>query len=273
MDGKMFSSSRSATRASGTFTRETSGSRSLERGLHLLSVFRSGASILSNADLAARTKVPRPTVSRLTHSLVDAGFLEYDIENQGYRLTPVFLSLADAYHQNDSASELALPVMRAVGESERVNVGLALPNMLEMVYVASVRESRNGVFRRAVPGSRFPIELTSGGRAYLSTLDPAQRNSILDSLGARNEKCEWDGILQEIQDALRRIQADGYCTAHWQPGMTALGSPIAYSDGRAYSLTISFHTCENLESSIKRYGGILLKMKAEIKKIWRGCSE
>lgn len=270
MDPNAFTSSRNATRESGMFTRDTKGSRSLERGLRLLSAFRAGASILSNAELAARTQLPRPTVSRLTHSLVYTGFLEYDIGNQGYRLTPVFLSLADAYRQSDSAADQGLNVMRAVAESEQVNVGLALPNMLEMVYVASVRESRKGVFRRAVSGSRFPIELTSGGRAYLSALDPVQLNSTLNSLSMKNEKDQWNSILKEIQDAFLEIKSNGYCVAHWQPGMTALGSPILHPHGKIYAITISFHTCENLEYFIERYGKNLLKLGSDIQNIWSG---
>eukprot|EP01032_Pedospumella_encystans_P037671 gene37671-42668_t len=87
-------STRARTQATGTFVRSTPGSHSLERGLALLRAFRHGVDVLTNAELADRAQLPRPTVSRLTRSLVDAGFLAYDIEQRGYRLTAACLSLA-----------------------------------------------------------------------------------------------------------------------------------------------------------------------------------
>ena len=73
-------STRARTLATGTFVRSTKGSQSLERGLALLRAFRTGTLALSNAELAERCQLPRPTVSRLTRSLVDAGF---QLPNQG----------------------------------------------------------------------------------------------------------------------------------------------------------------------------------------------
>jgi hypothetical protein len=67
-------STRARTQATGTFVRSTPGSHSLERGLALLRAFRHGVDVLTNAELADRAQLPRPTVSRLTRSLVDAGF-------------------------------------------------------------------------------------------------------------------------------------------------------------------------------------------------------
>jgi len=109
-------SSRQRSRATGRFIRETPGSRSLERGLALLRAFRQGGPALTNADLAERVGLPRPTVSRLTRSLVDSGFLSFDFEQRAYRLTPVYLSLALVYRDDFPELDLALPAMRAVAE-------------------------------------------------------------------------------------------------------------------------------------------------------------
>ncbi|KAF1067457.1 helix-turn-helix domain-containing protein [Variovorax sp.] len=150
-------STRARTQATGTFVRSTPGSHSLERGLALLRAFRHGVDVLTNAELADRTQLPRPTVSRLTRSLVDAGFLAYDLEQRGYRLTAACLSLALSFRSSEATLARALPLMRALAEGRRVNVGLAVADQLEMVYLESVRLSRLGIFRRILPGSRLPI--------------------------------------------------------------------------------------------------------------------
>ncbi|GAA5233569.1 IclR family transcriptional regulator [Verticiella sediminum] len=260
-------SSRSATRESGTFIRDTSGSRALERGLQILLAFRPGIVLLGNADLADRTALPRPTVSRLTHSLVEHGFLDYDIAAQGYRLSPMFLSLAHAFRQTEEALESVFKLMQELATREGVNVGLALPNQLEMVYLESLRESRRGVFRRAASGSRFPMESTSGGRAYLAALSPTQRSAVLRQIEPKYGR-KWRDINRQIKDAVRHIGEHGYCVAHWQPGMTAVGTPLLRRDGRIYSLSISFHSTEHLAESIRRNGDLLLKLKNDIQGVW-----
>ena len=87
-------STRRATRDTGTFTRTTAGPRALNRGLALLRAFLPSASSLTNAQLAERTGLPRPTVSRLLRVLVDEGYLAHDSRSGSYRLAPVHLSLA-----------------------------------------------------------------------------------------------------------------------------------------------------------------------------------
>ena len=139
-------STRTLSRTTGRYVRATPGSQSLARGLALLRAFRPGIGVLTNADLASRTGLPRPTVSRLTHSLVDAGFLDYDHVQRGYRLTVVYLSLALSYRTSQIALDLALPLMRTLAEVRRLNVGLAVLDDAEMVYLDSVRLSRLGVF-------------------------------------------------------------------------------------------------------------------------------
>jgi Transcriptional regulator len=52
--------------------------RSLERGIELLRAFGPGAELLGNGDLAERTSLPKATVSRLTRTLVQEGYLEHD---------------------------------------------------------------------------------------------------------------------------------------------------------------------------------------------------
>ncbi|MFT0849202.1 IclR family transcriptional regulator [Achromobacter sp. F4_2707] len=260
-------SSRSKTRLNGAFTRTTAGSQSLERGMQILRAYRLGVELLTNAELADRTDLPRPTVSRLTRSLVEEGFLDYDLSSRSYRLSPIFLGFSYAFQHAENTDQAISSTMQSLARNERVNVGLALPNLLDMVYVESVRESRRGVFRHAPTGTRFPIELTSGGRAYLSALNPAPRDGILQKLAIRHGE-KWPPILSEIEAARKKIKKEGYCVAHWQPGMTAIGTPLKKRNGRIYSLIISFHTPDTLSATIRKHSRILLDLKEDIQKIW-----
>lgn len=256
-------SSRRRTQDTGRFTRDNAGSQTLERGLLLLRAFRAGTTFLSNAELAARTGLPRPTVSRLTHSLVDAGFLRYDLATRAYRLAPVVLSLADAFVQSTPVPRQALLAMQDLAEAERVNVGLAIGDQTEMVYVVSIRHSGDSVSRtrRVAPGTRVPMDSATIGLAWLAMQTPAVRDELLGRIAARagaRWAREGSGILRRIAQAQRQ----GYCAAPYQYGhLAAVGTAFTGVDGEVYGLNISYpqRTGHGREDSL-RYGGMLLAL-------------
>lgn len=264
----MASSTRAQSRSSGGFVRSTPGSHSLERGLQLLRAFRPGVQALANAELAARTGLPRPTVSRLTRSLVDAGFLAYDHAQRGYRLAPVCLTLALAYRGSDRALDAALPLMRSLAEGRRVNVGLATADGLEMVYLDSVRLSRLGLFRRIVPGSRIPIAATALGCAFLAGLPPAERRAWLARLKAE-QPTGWTAQRRAVDGALRAVREHGYCDARWQPGMTSVAVPLRAPQGGLYALNVSFPVLEaSPRAGVPEHGALLLQLARQVQAAW-----
>src|SRR5690606_6698364 len=92
--------------------------------------------------------------------------------------------------------------------------------------------------RHIVAGQRVPIELTSLGRAYLSTLTPEQRATLYEIFAQRNPR-RWSQLQIEIKRALKAIEADGYCSASWQPGVVALATPVRCRDLPVHVLNMS----------------------------------
>ncbi len=264
-------SSRRRTHDVGQFIRETPGSQSLERGLLLLRAFRLGTTVLTNAELAERVGLPRPTVSRLTRSLVDSGFLAFDMKKRAYRLTVVFLSLACVFRNDVPVLDLALPFMRKVADGESINVGLAIDDKLEIVYLESVRKSRRGVFRRIFPGSRIPMELTSLGRAYLSALAPAARQQVLRQIASKYSH-GWHKVETQVAQAIALIAKKGYCVAEWQPGMVAIAAPLKGPNRMHYAVNISFPISddEGADAQIRRYAPMLVQLTKDIASAWQG---
>lgn len=262
-------STRALSRASGSYVRTTRGSQSLERGMALLRAFRLGVTVLTNAELSTRTGLPRPTVSRLTRSLVDGGFLSYDHDQKGYRLAPVCLSLALSFRGANRALDLALPLMRGLAEGRKINVGLAVLDDTEMVYLDSVRLSRLGVFRRLVPGSRIPVAHTALGHAFLSAMPLLERTLVLDKL-AKEEGAKWPAVQREIQASMRSVKASGYCWAYWQAGSVAIATPIQEPSGRRYALNMSMPLVgASNEDSIENCGAMLRALAHSIEARWR----
>jgi len=212
--------------------------RSLERGIELLRAFRPGADLLGNGELAERTGLSRATVSRLAQTLVDSGMLEHDRRRRAYRLAPPVLSLAHAMRSGSPVLQVAGPLMRSEAEQRKINVGLAVADRDEMVYLESVRYSRRVSWRNVVAGQRVPMELTSLGRAWLSAAGDEARRRLMDLFRARRSS-GWRELSREIDAAIDSVRRNGYCWASWQPQVVALATPVIVADHPVYVLNMS----------------------------------
>lgn len=236
--------------------------RSLERGIELLRAFRPGSALLGNAELAERTGLSRSTVSRLTQTLVGTGMLELDAKARAYRLAPPVLSLGHAMHSGSAVLHAAAPIMRAVAEQHKVNVGLAAPDRDEMVYLESIRYNRRVALRSVVAGQRVPMELTSLGRAYLAIAPDVHRRALL-ALFKQRKRGQWQALADEIAGAIASVRQHGYCAAAWQPEVVALSAPLACSP-TPLVVNISVSTAEPIGHVVRDLAPKLLEMASRI---------
>ncbi|MBY4895870.1 IclR family transcriptional regulator [Cupriavidus sp. AU9028] len=222
--------------------------RSLERGIAVLRAFRAGSSMLGNSEIAERTGLSRSTVSRLTQSLIDSGMLEYVPQHRAYRLGVPVLSMAHAMRDGSAVLKVATPMMVDVAMRHRINVGLAVPDGDEMVYLESFRYNRRQSLRTVVSGQRIPIALTSLGRAYLSTLDPESFRMRMTALAARHGGRGWAALQGEIAAAVQAVRTTGYCVAAWQPQVVAIATPLRMAGYGIHVLNVSVSTQQDAAS-------------------------
>lgn len=234
--------------------------------MEILRAFKPGSDLLGNGELADRTGLSRATVTRLTQTLVGMGMLQQEPLRKGYRLAPAVLSLAHAMRSGARILQVAAPLMRALAEAKRINVGLAAPDRDEMVYLESIRYSRRVAFRNVVSGQRVPIELTSLGRAYLATASASKRKA-LDAVFSARRGTQWPMLLAEIEDSIRAVNGSGFCAASWQPEVVALATPIATAEG-VYSLNVSVSTADSMDSVVQVLAGPLLDLRRQIQAAW-----
>jgi DNA-binding IclR family transcriptional regulator len=236
--------------------------RSLERGIEILRAFRPGSDLLGNGDLAERTGLSRPTVSRLTQTLVGMGMLQQEPSRKGYRLAPAVLSLAHAQRAGSSTLQIAAPLMRALAQSQQINVGLAAPDRDEMVYLESIRYSRRAAFRTVVCGQRVPMELTSLGRAFLAVASEPRRQALFDVFRQRRAR-QWPALLRAMESAIANVHASGFCAASWQAEVVALATPLPTAEA-IYALNVSVSTVDSMQAVTDALAAPLLELKARI---------
>jgi len=237
--------------------------RSLTRGIEILRCFKPGMGLLGNSEIAERTGLPPSTISRLTQTLVLSGFLEHDPSRQAYRLAPTVLCLSHAFKTGSAEIKIAEPLMRKASEKLKLNVGLAVADRLEMVYLESIRYTKNIALRTVAAGQRVPIERTSLGRAWIAKLDRDSRTQILLELKKQKIK-NWTQIEQEIHEAIESMSKKGYCVANWLPEISAISTSVQLLNGGHASLNLSTPAESKLVDHSENYSTALFELKNKI---------
>jgi DNA-binding IclR family transcriptional regulator len=137
----------------------------LAHGLDVLAAFRNNPGPLSNAELAAHTGLSRPTVSRLTYTLAQLGYLKRGAK--GFVLGLGVLAAAYPVLSALKVRQLARPLMRDFAAYAGGTVSIAMPFGLDFIYVETLRTTD------AVPhvpdvGFTGALSTTAVGRALLS---------------------------------------------------------------------------------------------------------
>ena len=204
----------------------------LARGLEVLRAFRPNDGLLGNLEIAERTSLPRPTVTRLTYTLTKLGYLTY-LERLGrYKLAPAALSIGYAAMANFRIREVARPFMQAVAEEASASVALGGPDRLSMVYIGHCRSESQGISVRLDVGSRLPIATSAMGRAYLAALSEPDRDEMLELIRHR-AGADWPKTRAAIEEGIEQVARHGFAMSvgEWQHDVNGVGVPFVPDDG------------------------------------------
>jgi DNA-binding IclR family transcriptional regulator len=237
--------------------------RSLKRGIAILRAFRPGTELLGNSEIAERTGLPRASISRLTNTLTEAGWLEHDARERAYRLGAPVLTLGHAMRSGSAVLRTATPAMTALARRMHINVGLAVRDDEEMVYLESVRFNARGSQRSVVSGQRVPIELTALGRAWCAVAPDTERAALM-AQWKRERRTRWRQLEREIADAAANVARRGYCVASWQPQVVALAKPLVFARMPIHVLNVSVTTSDTVASVVRALEQPLLALAAQL---------
>jgi DNA-binding IclR family transcriptional regulator len=210
----------------------------LARGLEVLSAFRAGDRTLGNLELAKRTELPKPTISRITHTLTQLGYLAYDSRLGTYQLGGRTLSLSYAALANLDIRRVARPIMEHLADANNLHIALGMRDKLMMLNIETC-EGHGLVGLRLAPGSRMPIAVTALGKAYLAAAPDSERGSILDAVRKQHGD-DWPLVTRSIETSIRDVAERGFCTSvgEWRKDINAVGAPIVTpSGGNIYALS------------------------------------
>jgi len=181
----------------------------VQRGMHVLRAFRSDTKSLSNTELVRNTGLSKATISRLTSTFVELGFLRRSPGGRQFELSTGPLSIGNSYVETSPLLRHAHPFMQELANRLNVSVALAAPEQLDMLYVA-YRISRKIATLRLGIGSIFSMGDTAIGRAYLWGLDPHER---VKTISALKNAAGDDGLALErsINASFDELRQGGTC--------------------------------------------------------------
>ncbi|HEK0122632.1 TPA: IclR family transcriptional regulator [Pseudomonas aeruginosa] len=195
----------------------------LARGLELLRCFTPRESLLGNQELAKKTGLPKPTVSRLTHTLTRLGYLRHLPHSGKYQLEVGVMSFGYAMLSNLSIRALARPLMEEMAGYAKAAVAMAARDRLSMVYLDVVHGEVNLTMRRQV-GSHLSLHRSAIGRACLAAMPEDEREFILGHIRKRHPE-DWPEVRKGLERAVRDYADYGFCLSlgEWQRDVNAVG--------------------------------------------------
>lgn len=202
---------------------------SIARGLEILRCFSSTNQLLGNQEIAQLTNLPKPTVARITSTLVSLGYLKQLPSTTKYLLDIGVLALGYAALANISARTQAQPFMEEMSRYAQAPVAMSTRDRLTMMYLNVVHTDSTLTMRRPV-GSTLPIHSSAMGRACLAAMETKEREYLIEAIRKRNLD-NWPAIKRNLERSLRDYHDYGYCLSigDWAKDVNSVAVPLIHS--------------------------------------------
>ncbi|MBS37738.1 MAG: IclR family transcriptional regulator [Thiotrichales bacterium] len=217
-----------------------------QRLLLILETFAVSGEAMTPTEVDAQLKLPKPSIHRLCHTLVELGFLEP--RQPGKRLVPsacmrrMAAALLAALSWQVVRHQVLVDVSEEVGET----VNFVMPEIDGMIYRDLV-ETEWPLRIQFRIGSHVPFHCTASGKTYLASMPLRQRRALVASLSLTqivpNTIVDADALLAELDATARR----GYATDNEEfiEGMVAVAASVKDRSSR-------FHAAIAFQAPIQR---------------------
>ncbi|VTU17453.1 Pca regulon regulatory protein [Variovorax sp. SRS16] len=239
----------------------------LARGLAILRAFHVDIKLLGNLEIAELTGLPKSTVSRLSFTLTQLGYLRYRPEFGKYELAAGVVGLAYPYLAGQVVPPVARPLMVELALKSKTNVGLGVQEGMSVLYLEyALGEANPNRLQRA--GFRVPLVRTGMGRACIAGMRPEQREQFYVEL-REHYKREWPKLHDELEDAAGQVQTRGFCIAAgtFRSTTNSVAVPFIHGDGQTImAFNCQGHSQTHTPDAMLRNGKRLLELAAEVRR-------
>jgi DNA-binding IclR family transcriptional regulator len=206
----------------------------LAKGLEILSAFAEGE-LLGNQQLVERTGLPKATVSRLTSTLVDLGYLRLDAASRRYAVGTRLLGLGASVQRRIGLFGVARPHMQALSREIGLTVSLGTRDRLGITVLEVQRPpALTRLVTNIDVGTVLPLPTTAMGLAWLAAAPAAERAQVLAGL-ARRDPAAWPQWREAVERAVGELARQGFVTTQrsWGRDVNGVGVPLLLRERRA----------------------------------------
>lgn len=198
----------------------------LERGLRVLQCFSADSPELGNTEIALRTGLPKPTVSRLTHTLVRIGYLRRNPETGEFALGTSILCLGYPLLAGLQLRHLASGPMKELADLIDGSVAIHVRDRLRLVALENI-VTRDILKRKPSAGLAVPLTHSTAGTAWLVGATPEERNRAIREI-EHAEPGSWSTHAEAFEAFRKHYMRFGYVKRRnvMRPHTTALGVPL-----------------------------------------------
>jgi DNA-binding IclR family transcriptional regulator len=214
-------------RAFAEFEGDKQFATTLARGLELLKCFTPAQPVLANKDLCVMTGLPKGTVSRLTYTLCQLGYLRIEPGSVRYELGSAAVSLSYPLLANVGLRQVARPLMNELADYVHGSVSMGIRDRLNIVFIETSRSQMSHSSRLADIGLTYPITATAMGWAYVAACEPAEREALLNEIRVKAPQ-QWERHGKSLEHALKDFCRTGFCVSYGdlRPEIVAVAVPL-----------------------------------------------
>lgn len=243
----------------------------LARGLEVLGAFDPRDGAIGNAEIAKRTGLPKPTISRITYTLARCGYLKFNSENGKYALGPAALALGFSFLDSITVRRIARPFLRELAMEVDGLAAIGIRDRLSIVYLEVARGPSDRTRETSTVGARVPIHCTAPGIAYLASLSELERAYIKKALEIANPD-NWRSINKDMEKSLADFKKRNFSLSlgTWQRGFNSVASVWEAPKGEGefvFSVT-GIETAFPAARMIEDVGPKLLKTIGDVSYDW-----
>ena len=246
-------------------------SQSLERGLAILALFKSGRPLMGVSEIARALELSRSTSHRYVATLARLGYLRQDLESKRYRLGPRVLDLGFSAINSMDVREISAPHLQSLSDETGHTVNMAILDGGDIVYIERCRASRPG--QREIDlnlhiGARLPAYCTAMGKALLAFLPEDQLLGVLEGLEFVERGPNTIIDEEAFRAELAQIRATGIAVNDEELayGLRSIAAPISARSGEIVAaLNLAVHrSMASTAELIERFAPVVRRTAAAI---------
>lgn len=182
--------------------------KSVIKAIHILQLFSTNEPRLSLAEISERLEIPKSTAHNLLNTLLSEGFIE-KVDGDAYALGTAIIALTQSVRINVEFRDRAAPLIRALADTCRESVYLAIPENDQVLYIYAI-ESPHRLMARSAVGEHAPLHCTSVGKAILAAMPDKDIEDMISrvrlSQFTQNTITSW----QDLETELIHCRERGY---------------------------------------------------------------